>query len=294
MPHSTIIDLLPAYLNGSLSAPDAWQVRSHLEGCPDCRRALAAWQAVATAEGTNFAAVRPTRDILAGAWATIDAAQTTPTPSSMGGWRGWQAAQVVARQVRLLRPLVWVASAAAIILATYVAAQQPRHDAGALLSFALSLIAATGIGFVTDPEADPLNEITRATPTAPSLILLSRWGVLYGFDLAFSVVGSAVLGASNHQGFWDIAALWVGPMALLAALSALLAILAGPFVAAGGALALWLGRALQPADGAALWVANDPFWGTNPPILLAALALLALAVLVTERRERFAGRADEQ
>lgn len=293
MPHDALTDRLPAYLNGTLSASEAADVRGHLEGCPDCRLALRAWEGIADAEGGLLAAVRPTRDILAAALTDIDRAEAASTPAAVapsfgGTWRGRQIALVVLRQVRLLRPVVWGASALAIVLATYAAAVQPGNDAGALLlSYALPLIAATGVGFVADPDADPLLEIARATPTAARLIFLSRWGVLFGFDFALSLIGSVALAATNHQGVWGIAVLWMGPMALLAALSALLAVLFGPFVAAGGALALWLSRSINPADGVSLRMMNDPLWQTSPIMLCVAAVLLALALLAAERRERF-------
>ncbi|MBA3823145.1 MAG: zf-HC2 domain-containing protein [Ktedonobacterales bacterium] len=286
MPHAAITDLLPAYLNGTLSAAEDWHIRSHLEGCPTCRQALAAWEGIATTERASLAAVRTTRDLLAGAWATIDASAPAPSPMPVT-FHWWQTAQVVLRQARLLPPVVWVASLVAIALATYVAVEQPGHDASLLLAFALPLIAATGVGFVTEPEFDPLLEVARSTPIRPSLIFLSRWGLLYGFDFVLSLVGTGVLAWLSHQGVWDIATLWVGPMALLAALSALLATPFGPFAASGTALVVWIARAFSPADGGSLRLMQDPLWATNPPILLTAAVLLGLAIVVTERRERF-------
>jgi len=196
-------------------------------------------------------------------------------------------AGVLVAQARLLRPAVWIASAAAIVLAMVYALTLPRPIGEQdVLVFALPLIAATGVAFLYGPETDAGLELALATPTSPRTVLLGRFGLLFGFDAALALAGTALLAGLRGEAIWALTLVWLGPMALLAALSLALSIVLGPVAASGGAAALWLSRALHIDDGISLQHAPGAFWPTSPQMLALAFGLLALAVYLVPRSER--------
>jgi hypothetical protein len=200
---------------------------------------------------------------------------------------GRHGAAVLAGQVRLLRPAVWIASTAGIALAVLYALALPRLvGAGDVLAFALPLIAATGVAFLYGPDIDAGLEMALATPTSQRTVLLGRFALLFGYDTALALAGTLVLALMHHNGFAALASVWFGPMALLATLSLVLSLLLGPAVAVGGAAALWLSRALRFEGGVSLQVSASAFWATTPQVLALSLALLAAALLYVPRQER--------
>jgi hypothetical protein len=194
---------------------------------------------------------------------------------------------VVAGQVALLRPAVWIASALGVALAVLYALTLP-HSVGEqdVFAFALPLIAATGIAFLYGPDVDAGLEMALATPTSPRLVLLGRFALLFGYDTALALAGTLALALLHHEGFAALASVWFGPMALLSTLSLALSLVLGPAVAVGAAAALWLSRMLTFGDGVALHISAATFWQTSPQILVLSLVLLALALLYVPRLER--------
>lgn len=121
---------------------------------------------------------------------------------------------------------------------------------------------------------------------SPRLVLLGRFALLFGYDAALALAGTLALALFRHDGFAALAAVWLGPMALLSTLSLALSLVLGPAVAVGGAVALWLSRALRVGSGFTLQLSGGAFWPTSPRILVLSLALLAFALVYVSRLER--------
>lgn len=304
-------DVLPEYAAGTLSPDDCAAVEDHLRACADCADALADWAALASA--VNRASQVATPDLpFEASWNLLAARIAPPLPDAVTAAPslapvghpadtamehsvsvlafvalGLHAARVTGAQVRLLRPAVWIASALGIALAILYALTLPRV-VGELdvLAFALPLIAATGTAFLYGPDMDASLELALATPTSPRLVLLGRFTLLFGYDAALALAGTYLLSIARHDGFASLVSAWLGPMALLSTLSLALSLLLGPAVAVGGALALWLSRALHLDSGLSLHISASAFWLTTPQILVLSLALLAFAVLYVPRQER--------
>lgn len=217
-------------------------------------------------------------------------AAALPTPRSQGRGFAGRVARVwgvASRQVRLIHPAVWLGSALALAgVALYAAAAGSAAGARAL-AFAVPLVAAGGAAFLYGAEADPAIEVALATPTSPRGILLSRVALVFGWDLLLALAATALVGAAHHTSIGSLAALWVGPAALLSSGSLLLSVLAGPFVAGGSTLAGWLAQAIQIGDNLHIRVALAPAWQTTPLTLSLAAILLLAAVCLAPRRARF-------
>jgi hypothetical protein len=196
-------------------------------------------------------------------------------------------AGVLVAQARLLRPAVWIASAAAIVLAMVYALTLPRSIGEQdVLVFALPLIAVTGVAFLYGPETDAGLELALATPTSPRVVLLGRFGLLFGFDAALALAGTALLAGLRGDGWWALTLVWLGPMALLSAVSLALSVFLGPATAVGGAAALWLSRIVHFDGGISLQLAPSPFWLSSPLALALAVGMLAVVIYLAPRSER--------
>jgi hypothetical protein len=171
-----------------------------------------------------------------------------------------------------------------------LAAASPHGYAGQVLALVAPVVAALGIAGVYGPRRDPAFEVVAATPTAPALILLARIALVFAYDLVLALAASAVLAVLGGDvgGMFALVDAWLGPMALLSALSLALAVRLGADVAAGVAVVLWSLRVL--ADGLLAgngWAfdAVRLVWSTNAGTVLAAAALTALAVFLAGRGE---------
>jgi hypothetical protein len=193
---------------------------------------------------------------------------------------------VLVAQARVLRPAVWIASAAAIALAVLYALTLPRAIGEQdVLVFALPLIAATGVTFLYGPETDAGLELALATPTSPRIVLLSRFALLFGFDVSLAL-GAVLLAGARGAGVWTLTLAWLAPMALLSALSLALSVFLGPATAAGGAAAVWLSRIVHFDGGVSLRLAPSPVWPSSPLALALALGVLVVAIYLAPRSER--------
>lgn len=310
-------ELFPEYVAGALSSDESAEVARHLAICAFCARDLAEWKTLAGAvrqasrEATPVLAFEASWDLLAARIAQpvpdstirtsalepaerLPAAITEAVVTTKGGRKiaaaaaiGQHVAHVLGGQIRLLRPAIWIASALGILFAVLYALTLPRvlgeQD---VLAFALPLIAATGTAFLYGPDVDAGLELALATPTSPRLVLMSRFALLFGYDVALALAGTLALAIARHDGFVSLAAVWFGPMALLSTLSLAFSLILGPAVAVGGAAALWLSRTLRLDNGLSFHISASTFWPTTAQILALSLALLAFALLYVPRRGR--------
>jgi hypothetical protein len=194
-------------------------------------------------------------------------------------------------EARLLGTPMLVASALVMAFGTAVAAARAGSSgtwAADVLALVAPIVAAAGIAEVYGPKRDPAFEVIAATPTSLRLILLVRVVLVFGYDLALALAASVVLVAVGAGGPAGLIVTWLGPMALLAALSLALAVRAGPDVAIGAVVALWSLRVLAGSvfvDAAAPLTVVRTLWSTNPATMLLTAALVAAAIFLAGRGE---------
>jgi len=296
-PESTIFtdgharDLLPEYLAGALDAETGQAVRKHLQTCHPCAAELRAWEQIGAVEHAHALETPiPSLALLGEVWRRIDMepaqlAEPRARPFARPGAYLWN---VLSSQARLLRRSVWLASALGIVLATLLAASLSAEvGREGVLTIALPLIAAAGVAFLYGPENDPGLEIALATPTSARLVLLSRFGLLFAFDVGLALLGTLALSLARGESLWGLALVWLGPMTLLATISLALSLFTGPVVAALGAGLAWLASALRFDAGPALRFPPEALARMTPGILAFSVMALLIAMLAVSRREQF-------
>lgn len=234
-------ELLPLYAAGTLPSGQRPAVAAHLEACPECRADLALWTAVGEevmAEDRRLPAPQP--GVLLGALDQVRRErQRVSTPVRL-----WQ---LLRAQALLVRGEIWPASAVIIAAGCLLGLSVPQ-DGPNLLAVVAPLVAAAGVAMIYGPENDPALELALATPTSPRQVLLARLVLVYGYDLALALAGSAVLAAIGGPGYvlTELVLSWLGPMTLLSALALSLSVWMGAANGATIAFLLWLGRWLLP------------------------------------------------
>ncbi len=279
-------DALAEYAAGALTGPERTTVESHLSGCPSCRAALTGWTAVAA---TTAAAVDAPPSSASMVRAVLTRAALAPRvpPARRRGVRF--AGQLLRAELRLVRPSVWLASVLVMACAVVLVLASGSGAGATVLSLVAPLVAAAGVAGVYGPERDPAFEALAVTVTSPRLVLLARVTLVFAYDLALAVVASAVVRLAAPQvGLVELVSGWLGPMTLLSALSLLLAMWIGPNLSMAVAASLWVLRMLtigvpELAHG---WLATGmrEVWATSPGSVATTLALLAVAVLLSQRR----------
>ncbi|GAA0833060.1 hypothetical protein ACFQVD_25285 [Streptosporangium amethystogenes subsp. fukuiense] len=200
------------------------------------------------------------------------------TPATPRPYRAWA---LLAMEARLLHPAIWLASA--LVMAISVGFVMAKGSSGEfVLALAAPLIAMAGVAASYGPEHDDAFELVAATPMSPRVILLARLTLVFGYDLALALLASAALALfsldSAPFGLVPLVSTWLGPMAMLAALSLLLSVCWNPGGAMGVGLAVWTLYALTTTDLPVPDGLRD-LWTTSPAMVGLALALLLAAVI---------------
>ncbi len=274
------------YATGALDPTERAEVEAHLAGCAQCRADVAAWQALGDVRHDPA----PPGPALVHR-ALLRSALTGPPPATRRP--AWFSLALLRAEARLVRPAVPIASALVMALGVVLAATSTATAegfAGEVLALVAPVVAALGIAGLYGPRRDPAFEVVAATPTAPALILLTRIALVFGYDLLLALAASGVLAAlgGDPGGLFALVDAWLGPMALLSALSLVLAVWIGADAAAGVAVVLWSLRVLAGGllgDAAWALAAVRLAWSTNAGTVLAAAALTALAVFLAGRGE---------
>lgn len=291
-------DLLPEYAAGSLPEPQRRQVDCHLAGCADCRAELATWLVVAEAAGQVPDPAGPPRRLTAPAAPAMirvvlsRSSVAAPVGAATPARRPRLRPALVAAEARLVRPAVLVGSALLMALGVVLAAAQPVPGAWSaeIFTVIIPIVAAAGIAGVCAPGRDPLLEVTAATPTSPRLLLLIRVSLVFGYDLVLALTASVGMTAFGDQptGLNALIMAWLGPMALLCALSLVLAVWLGQDLAVGAALGVWALSVLVDSgqvDPGWLTAVVDAVWSTNPFGAVASVLLVVVAVVISGHGE---------
>ncbi|GAA2994454.1 hypothetical protein [Streptosporangium longisporum] len=197
--------------------------------------------------------------------------------SAPGPYRAWA---LLTMEARLLHPAVWPTSALVMAVGVLLVMAQGQA-AGDVLSLVVSLVALAGLAMAYGPEHDDAFELVAATPVSPRVVLLARVTLVFGYDLALALLASAAMTAlpqgSPSWGLMSLIAAWLGPMAMLAALSLLLSVCWNPVGAMGTGLAIWVLHAMT-TTGLPVTAGLRDFWTTSPLTIGLALALAVAAV----------------
>ena len=239
-----IEDLLPFYINCTLSDQETARLDAHLAACPACRARLAEWAEVS--ELVKQAASRRPQGVLA-----QDAPRLSPLmvaalkcrPSFQQAVSS--AAQLIwAQRVFLGRGWLWPLLAGLMVFGVLGALllQRLALDWANIPLIAIAPIAAVlSTAFLYTFEDDPACEIIAAAPTSLGTLLFARLTLALGAISLLGLLGSllqVVVGWSPHS-FFDLVGAWLGPMLLLSALTTALSLCVHPTIACGAALALW-------------------------------------------------------
>jgi hypothetical protein len=279
-PHPDLV----GYVTGRLAGADRQAATAHLAGCPACRADLAGWQSVRGAMRVGSpatdqppAAASMVAAVLARSAA--DPVRHLPVPRHRFAW------QLLRAQLRLVRPVVWVMSVLATSFGVVLAGVAQRSSSTDVFGLVVPLVAAAGVAALCGPDQDPAFEIGAATATPPSAVLLARITVVFCYDLLLSLAASVVLaGTASGIGVGRLIGGWFGPMALLSAVSLLLAVRIGTSGALGTVVALWCGRAFTvTADVGWPHTVSEAVWSTNVLTVLGAVVVGGAGVLLAGR-----------
>ncbi len=216
----------------------------------------------------------------------------------------WGPVLLLRAQARVVRGEIWAATALVMLLGTLVtltyripqpANASPTTEATPEMLFVLvaPLVAAIGMSFLYGSESDPALELEQSTPTTQRQILLARMTLVFGFNLAAGLLGSAVLavspaGVEAGLRFWPLVSMWLAPMSFLSMFAFLLTILFhDPMVGALFSLGLWAFQSLHQF-GFRLPYPNLLTDAARPLLWILAFGFGAAALWAVERDERWA------
>ncbi|MER5616172.1 zf-HC2 domain-containing protein [Streptomyces sp. NPDC002215] len=273
MPHWHVSEELAGrYAAGSVPETDAWSVEKHVEACGGCAARLSAAVRARPEAGAALDAVR------AGVLAAVVAEGVSEEEVSAGGASPREPARGVRRRspgaaTRAGR-LLWAAGPAlrgpwllALVLVA-VGAVALAYGAGAgageavrpLLLVVAPVLPLAGVALSYGRHADPMHEITAATPSGGVRLLLTRTAAVLAVSIpALTLAGAALPASAGRPG----AAAWLLP-GLAMTLAAL-------------ALGSYVGCRTGATSVAVAWAATVvlPAFAASPPASVAAAASAA-------------------
>ena len=292
------IDLLGWYANQTLSPQDQAAVEAHLASCADCRRDFAQWMTLRHALHQSDAFVpRPRADLFALVEAQLDDAPTARFPRFAALREQIQfVSQLMRAQVLLLRRDLWLASAIVLIVgwvASFLLSTQQGKPSGVALAVIAPLIAALGMSVIYGSDTDAGLELAMTSPTSPRQVLLARFVLVFGYDLALmlclSLVFKLMLPAVDLNALID---LWLGPLFFLSGMALLLSLAIGVNAAVIGSLIVWTMRVFALANlgirfNSAFLQTLTLFWSSTSLLVAAAAAFLIAGLALVKKEEHF-------
>ncbi|MFJ9349773.1 zf-HC2 domain-containing protein [Streptomyces sp. NPDC101237] len=292
-------DLTLRYADGSLPDPDAWSLEKHLETCAGCAarvsaavRRTAAGPVLDETRGAVLTAVSPARE------ARGTAAHQVRESAAGGRGTGRPARAHPRRAPRAkaalwsLGPAVrgsWLLALLCVVVGALLLARAADYAATRTLLLTVApVIPVAGVALSYGPHADPLHEITAATPSGGLRLALVRTAAVLAVSLPALALTGAALPASGAPG----AAAWLLPGLALTLGSLALASYVGCRTATAVTGGGWLAAVLVPAVAAH----GGPFTARLAGQLSArfdgsqavwAAAAVACAALLAVRRDAY-------
>ena len=189
---------------------------------------------------------------------------------------------------------MWSASAVVLIIGWVISllfSAQQVTPSGAVLGAIAPLIAALGLSVIYGSENDAGLEWAMTSQTSPRQVLLSRFVLVFGFNLALTLL--LFLAFKFLMPLLDLRVmmdLWLGPMFFLSGASLLLSLAIGVNAAVAGSLMLWTMRviALMPADERLTALQGlSAFWSSTPVLVALATGLLIVCFALVKKEEIF-------
>ncbi|MFF7408720.1 zf-HC2 domain-containing protein [Streptomyces lydicus] len=233
------------YADGTLSEPDAWSLEKHVEACTRCaatvsRAVRATGEAAADLAEVRASVLLAVADTASVGTVRPPTVRNTREPSHTFGLR-------LGRAVRAAGPALRVPWLLALLLvcatATGLAYGAGFDGARPLLLMLAPVLPLAGVALSYGPRADPLYEISAATPSGGLWLLLTRTAAVLGVSLPLlTTVGAVLPAAAGVPG----AGAWLVPGLALA----LGALALGSFVGCRTATAVvaagWMSAVLLP------------------------------------------------
>lgn len=301
MPHWHVSEELAGrYAAGSVTETDAWSVEKHVEACGGCAARISAAVRARPEAGAVLDGVR------AGVLAAV-AAEGAPARAPARGVRR-RFPGVATRAARGRSPgaatrtgrLLWAAGPAlrgpwllALVLVA-VGALALAYGAGAddairpLLLVVAPVLPLAGVALSYGRHADPMHEITAATPSGGLRLLLTRTAAVLAVSIPTLTLAGAVLPPSAG---WPGAAAWLLPGLAMTLAALALGSYVGCRTGATSIAAAWAAAVVLPAFAAsppgaaeAAAAAARYFAGPAAQAGWAAGALVCAALLAVRRR----------
>lgn len=267
-------DLVTRYADGSLPEADAWSLEKHLERCGDCashvsravregaagavlgevREALLAevrgaaevrvsTDALSSTDIQDSADVRVSADVQGSAEPLRTPSRPAATPLPSLRLRSPRLARVLWAAGPAVRG-AWPLAVLFVALGALALAYGADVDGARPLLLAVApVVPVLGVALSYGPHADPLHEITAATPSGGLRLLLTRTAAVLAVSLPLLTLAGVLLPGPGAPG----AAAWLLPGLALTLASLALAGYVGCRAAAAVTGGGWLGAVLVPA-----------------------------------------------
>ncbi|MFI0219658.1 zf-HC2 domain-containing protein [Streptomyces lydicus] len=229
------------YADGTLSEPDAWSLEKHVEACTRCAATLSRAVRATGKAAADLAEVRASVLLAVADTAAVGArSRTVRNPREPSGLR-------LGRALRAAGPALrgpWLLALLLVcVTATGLAYGAGFDGARPLLLVLAPVLPLAGVALSYGPRADPLYEISAATPSGGLRLLLTRTAAVLGVSLPLlTTVGAVLPAAAGVPG----AGAWLVPGLALA----LGALALGSFVGCRTATAIvaagWMSAVLLP------------------------------------------------
>lgn len=242
-----IDDLLPFYINATLSADQIEAVEAHLAGCIQCRKALSEWEDLAgwvRSASPQHGQAGP--KVRLPALSPVVRANLRSNPSLpeaiLSTTRLIAAQRIFLKKSRLIQTLTAVLLAC--VLADLFLSAKYQLTSSVPFFILVPFLAVLGISFFETREDGLSHEIVAAAPTHPAILIFARLTLALGLIASLALLGSLLISVFRPISMGWLVVAWLGPMLWLPALATLLALLLNSWAAAGISVTLWGGIAL--------------------------------------------------